>query len=198
MHIFTQYVNVIHIHIDSLDIFAYLGYTMIEKKTNGMPTPFNRRVVRERVMQALYAFELSHDPLPHIVETVLEELRPHTAEFDFAKRLLMQTVAHQAEFDTVIKKKAVHWDFHRIALIDRLLLRMGTCELMYFTDIPVKVTINEAIEIAKDYSTEKSGTFINGILDSILNDLKDSGTLDKQGRGLLDIGPAPQTPADKE
>ena len=171
---------------------------MNEKKTNGTSTTFNRHVIRERVMQALYAFEISQNPLPDVISTVLEELQAHPAEYDFAKRLLMQTIQHQAEFDVIIKKKAVHWDFHRIALVDRLLLRMGTCELMYFTDIPPKVTINEAIEIAKDFSTEKSGTFLNGILDSILIDLKNSGKLDKQGRGLLDSLPLKQSPVDEE
>ncbi len=171
---------------------------MTEKKTHGTQTNLNRHGIRERVMQALYAFEVSKNPLPHVIDTTLEDLKVHPAEFDFAKRLLMQTIQHQAEIDTIIKQKAVHWDFHRIALIDRLLLRMGICELLHFTDIPPKVTINEAIEIAKEYSTEKSGTFLNGILDSILSDLKESGKLDKQGRGLQDTLPAKHTPTETE
>lgn len=171
---------------------------MTEKQSNGTQTGFNRHNIREKVMQALYAFEISKNPLPHIVDTVLQDLQDHPAEYDFAKRLLMQTIAHQAEFDGIIKQKAVHWDFYRIALIDRLLLRMGICEFLYFTDIPPKVTINEAIEIAKEFSTEKSGTFLNGILDSILADLKASGKLDKQGRGLYDTLPPKHTPADDE
>jgi N utilization substance protein B len=171
---------------------------MNENTSSSTHTNFNRRVIRERVMQALYAFEISKNPLPQVIDTVMEELQAHPAEYDFAKRLLTQTIQHQAEIDVLIKQKAVHWDFHRIALIDRLLLRMGICELLYFTDIPPKVTINEAIEIAKEYSTEKSGTFLNGILDSILNDLRESGTLDKQGRGLQDTLPAKHLPTDTE
>jgi len=171
---------------------------MTEKKTHGTQTNLNRHGIRERVMQALYAFEVSKNPLPHVIDTTLEDLKVHPAEFDFAKRLLMQTIQHQAEIDTIIKQKAVHWDFHRIALIDRLLLRMGICELLHFTDIPPKVTINEAIAIAKEYSTEKSGTFLNGILDSILSDLKESGKLDKQGRGLQDTLPVKHTQTDTE
>jgi N utilization substance protein B len=171
---------------------------MNEKQSHDVQTTFNRHSIREKVMQALYAFEISKNPLPQVVDTVLEELQSHPAEYDFAKRLLMQTISHQAEFDAIIKQKAVHWDFYRIALIDRLLLRMGICEFLYFTDIPPKVTINEAIEIAKDFSTEKSGTFLNGILDSILIDLKSSGKLDKQGRGLLDTLPPKQSSPDEE
>jgi len=75
---------------------------------------------------------------------------------------------------------------NRIALIDKLLLRMGICELLYFPDIPPKVSINESIEIAKDFSTAGSGKFINGILDAILSDEKKSGKLNKTGRGLVE------------
>jgi N utilization substance protein B len=73
----------------------------------------------------------------------------------------------------------------RIALIDKLLLQIGITELMYFPEIPPKVSINEVIEIAKDYSTSNSGKFINGILDAILSELKESGNLNKSGRGLI-------------
>ena len=137
-------------------------------------------------MQALYAFEISKDSISHVVETVFAELRDHTDEFSFAQTLLNTTVEHQQSIDLIIKKKASNWNFDRIALIDKLLLRMGICELFYFEDIPPKVTINETIEIAKHFSTEKSGQFINGILDSILHDMKSDGTLDKRGRGLIE------------
>ncbi len=137
-------------------------------------------------MQAYYAYEISGNPLPEIIGNIFEELKEEKAEFEFAKKLLLTTVEHQTEFDALIKEKATHWEFHRIALIDKLLLRIGICELKYFPDIPPKVTINEAIEVAKRFSTEKSGQFLNGILDSILNDLKREGTLEKTGRGLLE------------
>jgi N utilization substance protein B len=70
-------------------------------------------------------------------------------------------------------------------VIDHLLLRMGICELLYFESIPPKVTINESIEIAKSFSTEKSGQFINGILDAVLEDLIRTKALRKSGRGLV-------------
>jgi len=145
-----------------------------------------RHIIRERVMQALYAFELSKDPTPHIVETIFAELPENESERSFAKDLFFKTIEHQELLDDIIKKKASNWDFSRIAVIDKLLLRMGICELCYFDDIPPKVSINEAIEIAKRFSTEKSGQFINGILDSILHDMQSDGTLLKRGRGLLD------------
>jgi len=74
----------------------------------------------------------------------------------------------------------------RIAFIDKLLLRIGIGELLFAEDVPPKVTINETIEIAKEFSTAKSGKFINGILDAVLIDLKDEGKLRKVGRGLIE------------
>jgi N utilization substance protein B len=95
-------------------------------------------------------------------------------------------LAHKDELDKHIKFRVDNWEMNRIALIDKILLRMGICELLYFPDIPPKVSINEAIEIAKLYSTAGSGKFINGILDVILTELKDTGKLNKTGRGLLE------------
>ena len=149
-------------------------------------------------MQSLYALEISHDPLPHIIENIFGELRDHEEEFAFGQHLLHATVEHQPAIDSIIKKKATNWNFDRIALIDRLLLRMGICELFYFEDIPPKVSINETIEIAKRFSTEKSGQFINGILDSILNDMKTDGTLEKRGRGLLESSGGKRKPSEKK
>lgn len=145
-----------------------------------------RRHIRELVMQALYAIEISKDPPQHVVDTILAELKENDADFDFAQSLFIKSISHQAEIDKRLKSKTEHWEFHRIALIDKILLRMSLCELLYFPDIPPKVTINEAIEIAKDYSTESSGTFINGIMDAILIELKKEGLLNKAGRGLLE------------
>ncbi len=145
-----------------------------------------RRQIRELVMQALYALEISKDTPQHVVDTILSELKENTTDFDFAQSLFSESISHQSEIDKRLKSKTQHWEFHRIALIDKILLRMCMCELLHFPDIPPKVSINEAIEIAKDYSTDSSGTFINGILDAVLIDLKKEGVLNKTGRGLID------------
>lgn len=145
-----------------------------------------RRQMREHVMQALYALEISKDAPQHIIDTVFEDIKEFGADYDFAQSLFIKCVAHQAEMDKKLKSKTEHWEFHRIALIDKILLRMSLCELLYFPDIPPKVSINEAIEIAKDFSTESSGTFINGIMDAILIELKTDGSLKKTGRGLME------------
>jgi transcription antitermination protein NusB len=88
--------------------------------------------------------------------------------------------------DEEINSRVNNWEMSRIALIDLILLRMGICELLFFPEIPPKVSINEAIEIAKEFSTAGSGKFINGILDAILSDLRTKGKLNKLGRGLID------------
>jgi N utilization substance protein B len=162
-----------------------------------------RRIVREKVVQALYAYELSGDSVDHVVKTVLEPLRVNKGSYHFARHLVKKTVEHAADLDLIIRAKVTNWDFKRIAILDRLILRMGICELLFFRDIPPKVSMNEAIELAKLFSTERSGQFINGVLDSVMNDVKDkgpdvvlSGAVAKAGRGLYDGVPAkPADPA---
>ena len=99
--------------------------------------------------------------------------------------LFRKTILHQAEYTDDIDDKTPNWDTDRIAEIDLILIKMAITEFLYFPSIPTKVTINEYIEIAKDYSTAKSSYFINGVLDKILKDYKKSERLNKIGRGLL-------------
>lgn len=145
-----------------------------------------RRKAREIALRALYALELSQNPLDDIIEDMILGRSEDRVALLFAEQLVRKTVEHLEEFDQKIKEKAINWDFNRIAVLDKLILRMAICEFLYFEDIPPKVTINEAIEIAKKYSTEKSGSFINGILDSVLTDLKRKGKIIKTGRGLIE------------
>ncbi len=92
-------------------------------------------------------------------------------KWKFAQDLLTTTLDKREHVTGLIKPKLKNWDAERIALLDMILMRMGVCELLYFETIPTKVTINEYIDIAKEYSTEQSGNFINGILDNIHKDL---------------------------
>ncbi len=103
----------------------------------------------------------------------------------FAKQLLTKTLLHNEEWEKEIEGKTPNWDKDRIAEIDYILLKMGICELLNFSSIPEKVTINEYLEIAKEYSTPKSSIFINGILDKLVKEYKANGKLQKIGRGLL-------------
>jgi len=143
-----------------------------------------RRVIREKVIQALYALEIAGDPVEQVVEQILVDLKKNRDAHEFARRLVIETVNHTPEIDKVIRGKVTNWDFKRIAVVDRLILRMAICELLFFQEIPPKVSMNEAIELAKLFSTEKSGQFVNGVLDAVLETLKASGDLAKAGRGL--------------
>ncbi|MEX0723841.1 MAG: transcription antitermination factor NusB [Gracilimonas sp.] len=147
----------------------------------------NRRQVRETVLKAIYALQLSKDSTQHVADSIIKKA-DFAKEKDlrrFAEKLFFNTVDHEDELDEVISKHIKNWDIHRLALIDRLVLKMAICEFIYFEEIPTKVSINEAIEIAKRYSTAKSGRFINGILDAALTDLNESGRITKKGRGLI-------------
>lgn len=137
-------------------------------------------------MRALYAWELAGGDAEHHIKTLLEsEIQGDPTTLRFAKKLFLRTLDHAGEADDIISKHAENWDLGRIALIDRVVLRMATCELLAFEKIPPKVTIDEAIEVAKRYSTDKSGPFINGVLDAVLRDLHEHGRLKKSGRGLV-------------
>ncbi len=103
----------------------------------------------------------------------------------FAKTLLTKTLLDNAKWEKEIEGKTPNWDKDRIADIDSILLKMAICELLNFPSIPEKVTINEFLEIAKEYSTPKSSIFINGILDKLVKEYRADGKLNKMGRGLL-------------
>ena len=150
--------------------------------------PVRRRIVREKVVQALYAHEISGDPPDHVIACILPELKPNKTAYEFARNLVIETIKHGDDIDRLIRHKVANWDFQRIAVIDRLILRMAICELLHFKDIPPKVSIDEAIELAKLFSTEKSGQFVNGVLDAVMDDLRASGGMDKAGRGLYEGG----------
>ncbi|MCK7591617.1 transcription antitermination factor NusB [Subsaxibacter sp. CAU 1640] len=104
---------------------------------------------------------------------------------DFARDLFKKTLLNRSKFNEEISKKTVNWDSDRIANLDAILLQMAICEFQKFPSIPTKVTINEYLEIAKEYSTPKSSIFINGILDKIVKEYTEEGKLNKIGRGLM-------------
>jgi N utilization substance protein B len=141
------------------------------------------------------------DDLPVINTTIVKLLRktnPTTIQSHFVPMLfrdeedrefgidlLKKTVLNQSSLSKEIEGKTANWDKDRIANIDFVLLQMAICEFQKFPSIPVKVTINEYLEIAKEYSTPKSSVFINGILDKLVKEYSDKGTLNKVGRGLM-------------
>jgi N utilization substance protein B len=104
----------------------------------------------------------------------------------FAKELLRKTVDFSDEYGEIVAAKSDNWETERIALLDMLLMKMALTELEHFPTVPVKVTLNEYIELAKIYSTPKSKYFINGVLDKLVAEFKESKRIDKRGRGLIE------------
>ena len=104
---------------------------------------------------------------------------------DFAKDLFIKTVLNEKELAKEFDTKTPNWDMDRIAEIDTIILKMAICELLKFPSIPVKVTLNEYLELAKEYSTPKSSIFINGILDNLVKEFQANKKIIKAGRGLM-------------
>lgn len=114
----------------------------------------------------------------------LPRLFKNEEDREFAFNLFNRTIMYNADFEQEISDKTPNWDKDRLAEIDAILIKMAICEFLYFPTIPVKVSINEYLEIAKEYSTPKSSVFINGVLDKISKEYEKKGMLNKTGRGL--------------
>ena len=128
----------------------------------------SRRRAREAVLQALYWTESSGDPIQQTLHTmsIRTDLAPEASQF--AMTLGREVWRRREELDRLIEGASENWSLERIARIDRILLRMALTEILAFDDIPVKVSMDEAIELAKRYSVEKAPGFINGILDALV------------------------------
>lgn len=153
-----------------------------------------RRQVRERVLQALYAQEVSGDEAEHVLATLIQPtFREEPVYLRFAEKLFLRGLDVREEADALTARHVQNWELARLAVTDRVLIRMAVAELLYFEDIPPKVTLNEALELAKAFSTEKSGAFVNGVLDAILRDLREADRLKKTGRGLVGMTTSPSS-----
>lgn len=113
------------------------------------------------------------------------KLYKDTEDKEFVSALFRKTVLNESEFAKEFIDKTPNWDTERIAEIDTIILKMAICEFLKFPSIPAKVTINEYLEVAKEYSTPKSSIFINGILDNLVKEFQKNGKLLKTGRGLM-------------
>jgi N utilization substance protein B len=126
-----------------------------------------RRQGREAALQILYLKDVSQGALDNVPEAVWSEKPLDDKIRKFAGHLSQGALAHQNDIDALIIKYAENWEMSRMAAIDRGILRLAAYELLHETDTPINVIINEALEIAKKYSTSESSKFVNGILDKI-------------------------------
>lgn len=134
----------------------------------------SRRKARESAMQMLYQYDVARPPIDELLETYWSELRPNVDEDvrRFATSLVVGTIAHLETIDRLLASRAEHWRVERMATVDRNILRLAVYELLYETETPKVVIINEAIEIARRYSTYEATQFINGLLDAIRKQLE--------------------------
>ncbi|MBN2237141.1 MAG: transcription antitermination factor NusB [Bacteroidales bacterium] len=144
-------------------------------------------LVAQLVLMTISSYKQSWSatkPLPSLFKDEADE--EGSQDITFAKKLFAKTIQYEKEYMELIKPKIVNWEIDRVAMMDLLILRMALVELVEMPSIPVKVTMNEYIEISKYFSTPKSKIFINGILDNLIIELKTSGKIKKAGRGLVE------------
>jgi len=129
-----------------------------------------RRTAREKALQALFQMQVGKTSPEEALENVLED-QPEAERTDpFLRELVLQTSEHLEEIDTTISKHLINWEIDRIANVDRAILRLGICELMYMTEAPEKVVLNEMIELAKQFGDDDSRRFTNGVLSKVLQE----------------------------
>jgi N utilization substance protein B len=136
-----------------------------------------------------YGFFFLNKWLETVTETKMpapQLYRDKEGDENFIADVFVKTILHSAEFDTIIAEHTKNWELDRIASLDVLLMKMALTEIIYLPNVPIKVSMNEYIDITKEYSTPQSGGFINGILDKIVLDLKKDNKIQKTGRGLLE------------
>ncbi len=141
-----------------------------------------RTKARERAVQALYQIDVAATDLEEALSRFWKSFEPVEREVrDLAEALVRGVAAHRREVDDRIEAISTHWRLDRMARVDRNILRLAVHELLHRPDVPVKVVINEAIELGKKYGSESSGAFVNGILDRIAADLPAPRRADLRG-----------------
>jgi N utilization substance protein B len=138
---------------------------------------------RENALKISFACEISGDKAQDQIGRLSDSDLVESTEF--VEQLVSLYESHKDEIDNDIIRHLKNWDFSRLAIIDTIILRLAIIELLYLPDIPPEVSINEAIELAKKYSTDKSDKFINGLLDAVFRRLKKEKRISKSGRGLV-------------
>ncbi len=127
-----------------------------------------RRQSRETALKSLFQVDLCKVPVETAFNTVISEFEVESGDEQFASKLLLGAVEHLTAIDEIICRVAIDWDLERMANVDRNILRLALYEIYYCPDIPNIVAVNEAVELAKLYSTEESGKFVNGILGKVV------------------------------
>lgn len=134
-----------------------------------------RRDARELAMKILFQVEVGQRPLEEVMEITAEAVPLPPAEWEYVREVVEGVLREQPALDRIIADRAVGWKLERIANVDRNILRLALYEILHRPEIPSSVSVNEAVEMAKKYSTDESGKFVNGILGSFLRESGDRG-----------------------
>ena len=132
-------------------------------------------MAREGVLEALFSHQFSDVERKVTVNRVLKNVPERKANLEFITALFNNVLDNSKWADELIEEHLQNWEFDRVAKVDKVLLKMGICEIYFLEDIPPKVTISEMVEISKVYSTDESPNFINGILDAVYKDFQKKG-----------------------
>ena len=127
-----------------------------------------RTKARESALQILFQVDITDDPINVVLKRYWQDRKRNPEVIEFANQIVMGTSEHLAEIDKIISKHSENWEIERMPVIDRNILRFATYEILYMIDVPPKVTIDEAIDLANRFGTVNSGKFINGVLDKIM------------------------------
>ncbi len=149
--------------------------TKFKKNTTDIMS--SRRQARRLALQVFFANEFLHEDIQSVIERISASLDQEVD--DFCRELLIRTTEHKSELEKLVLQNLRDWDIERVAVLDRSLILLALGELLFFEDIPVEVTINEAVEISKEFISNKSSRFINGILDTIYKQLQNENKLHK-------------------
>lgn len=139
----------------------------------------SRRRARELAIKVLFHLEFTPGTPEDVFELICENFGSSKSIRSFSKELVLGVCAKREELDQLISSASEHWRLERMSRVDRTILRLGAFEILVMKDIPPKVSIDEAVELGKMYGTEESGSFINGVLDNIYNNLKQKDVLQK-------------------
>ncbi len=133
-----------------------------------------RREAREIAFRATYQADVTGDPIDRCLGEIVEDLDLREEVKEFAASLVRTLALHREEIDSAVSRIAQNWTIGRMAATDRSIIRLAAAELLYHGDTPTRVALDEAIEIAKKYGMETSGSFVNGILDRIAHEARPS------------------------
>lgn len=178
-------------HTDLKKEIEFLKWTFKELFTN---VEFVRHILEEKNIYWSESLELAESMVNKTLESgkapanfsLMPLYKDEEDDIRFMRELVQKTIRDDVYFHELIADKTKNWDADRIALVDIILMKMALCEILNISNIPVKVSINEYIDISKDYSTPNSKSFINGVIDKLVIELKEQGKINKTGRGLVE------------